>query len=207
MPSSVHPSLKKRTSAITVLVTLVIVALVVRFGPNLHTDWEDLVAIGKLDSGRGDQGIRRWVAAPGQPPLVITVLKHAGGMHNRVWELSVAVAGNGAVEPDQELAWPFMKPPHARGPEPLASICTLQSVDDFAEYMTAPSFWYRVTADGLEVLVEQADNGWNDDFGFKEGYYIWTPGDVWRSSDRWGATGPPASYDRAKTQTDPHARI
>ena len=191
-----------RSSAVAAVIVMAVVAIVVRFAPDVGGGWQDLVAIGELGAGQRDQGIRRWVKLPGQRPAIITVLKPSGGMHNRIWELSVRRASTDSIKEDQRVSWRFMDPPPDSfvSEQQLALIHTLQSVDDFAESMTAPGFWYRVTPGGLEVLVQQAANGWNHDFGFEEGYYIWSPGDTWRLSDRWGTKGLPARYDRAKTE-------
>lgn len=200
MPPRINQGARQRLSATALIVALCVVAVVFRVAPDLGSGWNDLVKIGELGSfGVQNQGFRRWVEIPGQRPVIITLLKYYRGNHNRGWGLSVCYTGGDAVRADQRVVWGSGDfPPEVPGSEPeLSSISTMECVDNrFPLPRTIPGFWYRVTPVGLEVLAHQPYNPWNRDFGHEEGYYLWSPGDSWRSSDRWGKKGPHTRYAR-----------
>lgn len=163
---------------------IVATALIVRVTRPMQ-GWVDLLAASDLKYAGGGHGFQRWVKRPRDSPLLLTLEKNHGGNHNRGWCLEVSASDSDAkTRPsgDRQWSWGWENSPKLN-PDAIATFHALECVDDFQFGQTVPQFWYRIHEGRLEVLARQLDNPWNRDFGYEEGYYLWTPGEPWRESN------------------------
>lgn len=161
-----------------------------RWGPS---PWRDLPFEWKP---RTTSSLYRFHLPPPQP-LEVTLIKHAGGSRNRIWQIQIGPPENSPVRIEPYLPKPFQE-------ESSPALYTRRSFCYSNEWpdWKSPGLWVRRERDSWQFLAYQDRSGPGpgpieivpretfqpgQEVQWGEGYFTWKPGmQEWVACDAWG---------------------